>query len=210
MQPAPPSTARLEAFSDGVFAVAITLLVLDLKVNAPAGGLAHALAVAWPHYTTYVVSFLTIGIIWMNHHAQFDRIVKADRTLMVLNLLLLMFVTLIPFPTGLLATHLGTGRDQQVAAALYAASLLAMGLSFFSTYLWAARRKLFAGWIREQHVGYLIRRNGAGLLAYAIAIAVAFANAYVSLALCGLVAIYYLYPGRSLKNDEPPAAPTTP
>jgi uncharacterized membrane protein len=194
--PPPPSTSRLEAFSDGVFAVAITLLVLGLSVTARPGHLASALGHEWPHYATYAVSFLTIGIIWMNHHAQFDRIDHADRTLMVLNLVLLMFVTLIPFPTGLLATYLHAGTDEHVAAAVYASTLLAMAISFFSTYVWAAHRKLFAPWVGEQHVGYLVRRNGAGLVVYAIAIAVAFESASVSLALCGAVAIYYLHPGR--------------
>ena len=189
-----------------MFAVAATLLVLDLTVD-PKLSLSAGLAKAWPRYATYVISFLTIGIIWMNHHAQFERIAQSDRTLMVLNLVLLMFVTLTPFPTGLLATHLRSAGDQHVAAAFYAGTLLAMGLSFFSTYLWAARRGLFATWVGDQHVGYLLRRNGAGLLVYAIAIAVAFANAYVSLALCGLVALYYLYPGRSLPAGEGGGAP---
>jgi uncharacterized membrane protein len=198
MEAPAPSTHRLEAFSDGVFAVAATLLVLTLHVGT-GGGLAYELARQWPHYATYVVSFLTIGIIWMNHHAQFERIDHPDRTLMVLNLILLMFVTLIPFPTGLLADHLRSGSDEHVAAAVYAATLLAMSISFFSTYVWAARRQLFAKWVGEQHVGYLVRRNGAGLTVYAIAIAVAFANASVSLALCGLVALYYLHPGRPPK-----------
>jgi uncharacterized membrane protein len=195
MEAPTPSTDRLEAFSDGVFAVAATLLVLNLKVGS--GDLAHALGREWPHYATYVVSFMTIGIIWLNHHAQFQRIDHPDRTLMVINLFLLMSVTLIPFPTGLLADHLNSGADGHVAAAVYAASLLAMGIGFFATYLWAAHKKLFAGWVGEQHVGYLVRRNGAGLVVYATAIAVAFASAAVSLALCGLVALYYLHPGRA-------------
>jgi uncharacterized membrane protein len=194
----PHTTDRLETFSDGVFAVAITLLVLGLHVSAPRGALARALGLEWPHYATYVVSFLTIGIIWMNHHAQFKRIEHADRTLMVLNLILLMIVTAIPFPTSLLATYLHDGADEQVAAAVYAGTLLAMSIAFFSTYLWAARQKLFAPWVGEQQVGYLVRRNGAGLLVYAIAIGVAFASASVSLALCGVVALYYLHPGRSV------------
>jgi len=192
-----PSTARLEAFSDGVFAVAATLLVLDLGLSGT-GSLAQKLGHEWPHYATYVVSFLTIGIIWMNHHAQFDRIAVADRTLTVLNLFLLMFVTLIPFPTGLLASHL-TGTDGPVAAAVYAGTLLAMSVAFFSTYLWAAHRRLFGAWIAEQHIGYLLRRNVTGLGVYAIAIGVAFLNPNVSLALCGLVALYYLHPGRRLE-----------
>ena len=128
----PHTTDRLETFSDGVFAVAITLLVLGLHVSAPRGALARALGLEWPHYATYVVSFLTIGIIWMNHHAQFKRIEHADRTLMVLNLILLMIVTAIPFPTSLLATYLHDGADEQVAAAVYAGTLLAMSIAFFS------------------------------------------------------------------------------
>jgi len=198
---AQPSTARLEAFSDGVFAVAITLLVLDLK--DPGTPLAHGLGRMWPHYATYVVSFLTIGIIWMNHHLQYERIVRPDRTLMVLNLLLLMSVTVIPFPTGLLARHLQLRSDEHVAAALYAATLLTMGLAFFATNLWAARRGLFADWILEHHLPYVIARNGFGLVIYAIAVGVAFASAPVSLALCGIVALYYLYPGRRLRPATP-------
>ena len=193
-----PSTARLEAFSDGVFAVAATLLVLNLGLHG-AGTLAQQLGREWPHFATYVVSFLTIGIIWMNHHTQFDRIAVADRTLTVLNLFLLMFVTLIPFPTGLLASHI-TGPDQHVAAAVYAGTLLAMSTAFFATYLWAAHRRLFGAWIAERHVGYLLRRNVAGLGVYVAAIGVAFLNADVSLALCGLVALYYLHPGRRLEG----------
>ena len=187
----------METFSDGVFAVAITLLVLNLK--DPGTPLGHKLAQQWPEYAAYVVSFLTIGIIWMNHHAQYERIVRPDRTLMVLNLLLLMFVTLIPFPTGLVADHLQSGTDEHLAAALYAATLLTMGVAFFATNLWAARRRLFADWILERHLGYVMRRNGAGLGVYAIAVGVAFASAEVSLLLCGLAALYYLYPGRPLK-----------
>ena len=191
-----PTTARLEAFSDGVFAVAATLLVLNLGLSG-AGSLAHQLGREWPHYATYVVSFLTIGIIWMNHHAQFDRIPAADRTLTVLNLFLLMFVTLIPFSTRLLAGHL-KGSGGSVAAAVYAGTLLAMSIAFFATYLWAAHRRLFGAWIAERDVGYLVRRNLTGLGVYVVAIGVAFLNADVSLALCGLVALYYLHPGRRL------------
>lgn len=196
--PSDPTTDRLEAFSDGVFAVAATLLVLDLTVkHAPAGHLAHALGALWPSYATYVVSFMTIGIVWLNHHAQFRNIARADRTLMVINLVLLMFVTLTPFPTTLLASHFNPGADERTAAALYAATLFAMGVSFFASYLWCARRNLFEGWIDDRHVIYLIRRNMLGLFIYAAAIGLAFVNAPASLALCGLVAIYYLLPARA-------------
>jgi len=198
-EPDRSATKRLEAFSDGVFAVAITLLVLDL--HDPPGNLAHGLGELWPHYATYVVSFLTIGIIWMNYHTAFDRIEWADRTLMVLNLLLLMFVTVIPFPTGLLADHLNGGSDEHVAAAVYAGSLLTMGVWFFCLYLWSWRRGLFGNWLRDEHIGYIVRRNLAGLVVYAGAVGIAFASAEASLVMCGLVALYYLHPGRRLAEE---------
>ncbi|HXR29108.1 MAG TPA: TMEM175 family protein [Solirubrobacteraceae bacterium] len=198
MEASPPTTDRLEAFSDGVFAVAATLLVLNLSAHVGKGQrLADALGSEWPHYATYVVSFLTIGIIWLNHHVTFNRIARTDRTLMVLNLVLLMFVTLTPFPTGLLAQYLNSGSNEIVAAAFYATTMLAMSIAFFSIYVWAARRRLFADEIDDRHAGYLLRRNGAGLLVYAAAIALAFVSAPVSLGLCGLVAIYYLLPARA-------------
>ena len=196
--PADPTTERLETFSDGVFAVAATLLVLNLtSVNPPAGQLAHKLGQLWPSYATYVVGFMTIGIVWLNHHAQFRHIATADRTLMIINLLLLMVVTLTPFPTSLLAGHLKSGPDEHVAAVLYASTLFAMGVAFFSSYVWCARRHLFEAWIDERHVSYLIRRNIKGLFVYAVAIGLGFVNAPTSLALCGVVAIYYLFPARA-------------
>jgi uncharacterized membrane protein len=199
MNDAANPTGRLEAFSDGVFAVAITLLVLSLSVKYDPGHLGHSLAAEWPHYATYVVSFLTVGIIWMNHHAQFERIVRADRTLMILNLVLLMFVTLIPFPTNLLATYLHVPSDQHVAAAAYAATMLAMSIAFFATYLWATHAKLFSEQLAAHDIRYLVRRNGAGLFVYLGAIVVAFFSPTLSLVLCGLTAVYYTFPGRALK-----------
>ncbi len=123
-------TNRIEAFSDGVFAIAITLLVLELRVpDAPAGHLAEALLHQWPAYASYVVSFLIIGIIWVNHHAMFQHIVKADRTLVFLNLLLLLCVSFIPFPTALLADFFHAGADQYVAAVVYSTTMTAMGVA---------------------------------------------------------------------------------
>jgi len=96
----------METFTDGVFAIAATLLILEITVDTSrTTDLGSALLHLWPSYLAYVTSFITIGIIWMNHHALYTRIAYADRILLVLNLFLLMFVTLIPFPTGLLADH---------------------------------------------------------------------------------------------------------
>src|SRR2546423_5191916 len=99
------STARVEAFSDGVFAIAITLLVLGLRPLGAGRGLARDLAQQWPSYAAYVVSFGTIGIIWMNHSTLFGHLRRLDRPLVVANLLLLMVVAFIPFPTEFLASH---------------------------------------------------------------------------------------------------------
>src|ERR1041385_8087175 len=96
------STGRLEAFSDGVFSIAATLLVLELHVPDIGSGLGQALLAQWPSYLTYVTSFATIGIIWVNHHSLFEHVRQVDRPLLFLNLLLLITGSLIPFPTSLL------------------------------------------------------------------------------------------------------------
>ena len=191
------STDRLETFSDGVFAIAITLLILDIQVpHVEQGHLAHALVKLWPSYTTFVVSFLTIGIIWVNHHTQYEHIVRADRTLLFLNLNLLMWIVFIPFPTALLAEYLRGGEDQHVAAAVYSGVLFVMGISFFIVWFYAARRGLLAEQLTRDTVRRLVRRNAIGEIAYAAAIAIAFVSAPVSLAICGLVALYYVFPGK--------------
>src|ERR1700759_1438633 len=98
------SPSRLEAFSDGVFAIAITLLVLDLGVPEPgSGSLGHELLAQWPSYASYVISFLTIGIIWINHHAAFGRLRVVDHSILIWNLALLMTVSVLPFTTRLMA-----------------------------------------------------------------------------------------------------------
>jgi uncharacterized membrane protein len=195
------TTGRIEAFSDGVFAIAITLLVLDLKVPEVDHGLGHALAQEWPRYASYATSFLTIGIIWVNHHAMFDRIVRVDRTLMFVNLLLLMLVSLIPFPTALLSRFLRSGPDQHVAAAVYSGTLLAMGITFFAVWLRASRgRRLIDAALPAPVVSAITRRNIVGQPIYLAALAAAFVSAAASLALCALGALYYVFPGRTIRS----------
>ena len=126
------STNRLEAFSDGVIAVAVTLLVLNIEVPAPGSGhsLGHELAHQWPTYAAYVTSFITIGIIWINHHAMISRLGRADHTILMLNLLLLLSIGVLPFGTNLIATYLREGHGENLAAAIYAGLFLAMSLAF--------------------------------------------------------------------------------
>src|SRR4051794_40035156 len=139
---------RIEAFSDGVFAIAITLLVLEIHVPEDAeNGLGQALIDQWPAYASYVVSFFVIGIIWINHHAVFDHLARADRPLLFLNLLLLLFVAVLPFPTNLIATYMQEGgADERGAAGVYSGTMTGVGLAFGALWTYASRpRRLLGG-----------------------------------------------------------------
>lgn len=189
------STSRLEAFSDGVFAVAITLLVLDIR--PPAGrdtqsSLWHGLGDLWPHYAAYAVSFLIIGIVWINHHAVLALISHVDRALAFLNLLLLMSVALIPFATALLAEYLSHGDAEHAAAAGYSVVITLMGAAFGALWIYASRggRLLVQGFPRED-LPRVTRRFVIGTPVYAVTIGVAFLSAPACLALHALLAIYY-------------------
>jgi uncharacterized membrane protein len=174
------SKARLEAFSDGVFAIAITLLVLEIKVPSPDSGhsLAHGLVELWPSYAGFSVSFITIGIIWVNHHAVFATVDSVDRPLLFKNLLLLLTVSFIPFPTAVMAEYLRADSGESLAAAFYAGSFFVMGVAFRQIWPHAARN-----WAS---------RVGPAL--YLTAAALAFLNAYLTLAVCAALAIYYALP----------------
>jgi uncharacterized membrane protein len=112
-------TNRLEAFSDGVFAIAITLLVLEIKVPPPDMTLEAGLLRLWPSYLAYTVSFLVIGAIWINHHAMFRHIVRVDETLLLLNVLHLMLIAFLPFPTAVLAEAFHRKAGEPIATAFY-------------------------------------------------------------------------------------------
>lgn len=132
------NVSRVEAFSDGVFAVAITLLVLQFAVpDVQSGKLLAALLAQWPLLVTYVASFLTVGVIWVNHHTIFSGIKQADRTLQFINLILLLFVVLVPYPTQLLARYLQSGSNSSVAAAFYGVVMTGMGIAFQALVAWA-------------------------------------------------------------------------
>lgn len=193
------TTGRLEVFSDAVFAIAITLLVLDVRVPAQDGGaLAQALAEQWPHYAAHAVSFLTIAIVWVNHHTQFTHIARADRTLLFANLLLLFWVAFIPFPTALVADYLRAGGgDARVAAVVYTTTLELTSVTFLLLWRHARRAGLLAENEPPDQVGRLIRRNMVGQTAYLAGILLAVtASAAASVALCAAAAFYFVHPGR--------------
>lgn len=137
-------TGRIEAFSDGVFAIAITLLVLNLKVpghlEVEHQGLAHLLAMRWPSYLAFITSFVTILVIWVKHHWMFTLIQRSDHAFLYWNGLLLFFVTFLPFPTALLAEYL-LHPEAKLAANLYTGTVFAISLSFYGLWWHAAKGK---------------------------------------------------------------------
>ncbi len=193
------STNRLEAFSDGVLAVAITLLVLDIHVPEPGRGgqsLADNLAHAWPNYAAYVTSFVTIGIIWINHHAMIGRLRKADHTILVLNLFLLLSIAILPFATSLMARYLQQPHDQHLAAAVYGGAFLVMSVIFsvMQRHILFDKADLLVEGLDEQRRRTILRWGITGLIPYAVATALAAVSAYVTLAICAALALFYALP----------------
>jgi uncharacterized membrane protein len=200
------STNRLEAFSDGVFAIAITLLVLEIHVPEPGSGqgLGHELLTQWPSYAAFVVSFLTIGIIWINHHAMVRRLRRVDHSILIWNLLLLMTVSALPFTTALMAAYLKESNGESLAAAVYSGSFLLMGLVFagMNRHILFKRVDFLEEDLDEPTRRLTLKRAVAGLLPYAIATAVAPISPYLTLAICAGVAAFYASPAASASDLE--------
>jgi uncharacterized membrane protein len=186
---------RLEAFSDGVFAVAITLLALNLAVDGPGHGtLAHQLAEKWPGYVAYLISFFTIGIIWVNHHALVSNVAQVTRGLLYLNLVLLLFVVLIPVTTGTVADYLaGGGFDAKLAVAVYGVALEGMSIGIGSMLEWSLGEGRTLTPVPADKRGAARIRFMSGGLVYLLVIALAFVSAPAALALSGAVAVYYIF-----------------
>ena len=194
----------MEAFSDGVFAVAITLLVLDIKVpepplpGEPHNSLGHDLVagVQWPHYAAYVVSFLTIGIIWINHHAMLRRLRATDQIIMTLNLLLLMTVVALPFTTALVATYLRASYGHGLAAGVWSGSFLLMSIAFSALHRHILFNKthLLVRELPAAERQRIFRRNTAGLAPYLLATVISVVSAYASVAICAAIAVFYALP----------------
>jgi uncharacterized membrane protein len=199
---------RLEAFSDGVIAVAITLLVLDLRVPQIDPRHPHSLVWLlgqhWPSYAAYITSFFTIGIIWINHHAMISRLREADHSILILNTLLLMSIGVLPFATALMATYLRESHGESVAAAIYSGAFLVMSLFFglLNRHILLNRSHLLS-WelpLRERHRIY--SRAAIGLIPYLLATILAFVSPYITLAICAAVAAYYALPIASGPNRQ--------
>jgi uncharacterized membrane protein len=135
-------TTRLEAFSDGVFAITITLLILEIKPPTDYERLLHGLAALWPSYLAYAVTFLFIGQVWANHHVMFDHIRAADRVVLLLNTMLLMVVAFLPFATSVLAGALRNGHGERTAVVFYAVAFDVTALTFNAVWQYARRHRL--------------------------------------------------------------------
>ncbi|MDQ2984492.1 MAG: TMEM175 family protein [Actinomycetota bacterium] len=189
-------TARIEAFSDGVFAIAITLLIIEIHVPDPSHteSLGHELLQTWPSYVAYLTSFLTIGVMWINHHHVFSFITQADRTLLLLNTLLLMMIAFVPFPTAVLAQFIET-KGAREGALLYGATLTLTAIVFFAWWRYAsADRRLIGDHVADEQLDEITRAYTPGTLLYGGSALVAFISPWVSAALYLLIAVFYALP----------------
>jgi uncharacterized membrane protein len=185
-------TTRVEAFSDGVMAIAITLLILEVKVPHE-GPLLPALGRLWPSYLAYLASFFTIGVIWLNHHAFFGRVRRIDHALAWCNLALLLGVSFLPFPTAVLAEHVVHGGwDARIAAAFYGLVGVLMTIPWVLMWRRLARRpSLMEPGFEAAFARAEGRRAWVGVVVYAVCIGVGMAAPVAALILFVAVAVFY-------------------
>jgi uncharacterized membrane protein len=200
-------TRRLEAFADGVFAIAATLLIIDVTADGAGGALGHAVEHDWPQYAAYAVSFLTIGIMWINHHTCLRQIDRADRTFLTINLVLLMCIAFVPYPTRLVAEHL---RDHglRAAALTYGVTLTTTAVFYNAFWFYAATgRRLISPEADHRTVTGISRSYVPGPAIYGTATLVALWSPRVAVALFAGIAVFYLAES-SLFGHEPASTRT--
>jgi TMEM175 potassium channel family protein len=190
-------TGRLETFADGVIAIAITLLILEVKVPTAKGDqLAAAVVHAWPSYAGYAVSFLTIGVIWVNHHHMFKLIERTTHAFLMLNVVFLMTIAFLPWPTALVAGYIRDPAGRQVAAAVYGLTMVAIAVMFNLVWWYASNRgRLLVPGIDAATIAATNRSYLLGPIVYGAAALIAPLNAFVSLSIYAALAVYWLLPG---------------
>jgi uncharacterized membrane protein len=186
----------------------MTILIFNVtQPESKPGELLPALLRQWPTYAAYAGSFLTVGVLWMNHHAVFERLVAMNRTLMLLNLLLLMTIVFVPFPTALLGTHFGNPSDASTAATLYALTFLLVSIFFSILWMYALSkpRHLWPGFDREAARRQL-PRFVVGLVIYLLCLPIAQFSPTAVVGLVAVSALYYMFeslpevPGRTVQS----------
>lgn len=193
-------TGRIEAFSDGVFSIAATLLVLELKPPPAAIPFWQGLLAQWPGFLSFLLSFLFIGIMWISHHRLLSHVRRSDDVLMAVNMLLLLGVVWIPYPTSLMAQAVGTGSMHE-AALLYNGSYLAIAL-LFNLLLFACVHR---GLVDRSYSGvqHIARRYALGPSLYLLCFLLTWLSVPLSLALNGAIAVYFLIsPDVSLRSHS--------
>jgi uncharacterized membrane protein len=193
---------RMGAFCDGVFAIALTLLVLELRVPAAdivgREGLWHALGGHWSSYGAFALSFGIIGIMWANHHSLFRYIGRTNHIFSMLNLGLLFFTVLLPFPTAVLATYLPSPEARTPATVLYGANLVMTAIFFNLLWRYAIKgRRLLRPEADQQLVDAVTAEYRLGPVFYGAATLLAFVSVWVSLGIHGLLAAMFLLPNKS-------------
>jgi uncharacterized membrane protein len=196
-EPTPDDTGRLETFADGVMAIAITLLILEIDVPHVEGrSLANALSRQWPSYAAFVVSFLTIGIIWVNHHHMFKLIARTNHTFLMLNVVFLMMICVLPWPTALVAAYIRDPHARSVATAVYAGAMVAIAIMFNLVWRYAAaNHRLLVPGISDVALAKMNRNYLAGPVIYVATLLIAFVEPYASLIAFAALDIYWLLPG---------------
>src|SRR5438309_11812445 len=202
------TTSRLETFADGVFAIAATLLILnvDAQIGAAPADLGAGLLHMWPSYVAYAVSFLTIGIIWVNHHTVMTQVARADRTFLFLTVVFLLCVAFIPFPTRLVAEHV---RDQgaRAAALTYGITLTATAVMFQAIWLYAALgRRLLRADADDRLVRGITRSYLPGPFIYLTATLIALVSPTASVVLYGAIALFYVAESSLFGGSRGPGA----
>jgi TMEM175 potassium channel family protein len=198
-----PGTGRLETFSDGVFAIAATLLVLEFSVTSTRD-LGHQLLHLWPSYLAYVTSFVTIGIIWMNHHHTVSLIGRVDRTFLFVNNLLLLTIAFLPFPTKLVADYL-RGDGEKAATLAYAGTFVLMAVLHQVWWQYARRgRRLIAEGVPDSALRAVDQAYAPGVPMYGTVFVVAFFSPLAAVFLTFAIAAFYL-PSAALfdRRSEP-------
>jgi uncharacterized membrane protein len=183
-------SARLETFSDGVFAIAAPLLILEITLPGTKS-VVHELVHAWPSYVAYAISFLTIGIIWVNHHTVMEQIDRVDRTFLFLNVVFLMIVAFSPFPTRVLAENLREGS--KAASFAYGLTFTLMAVFYGALWFYAAEgRRLIAASADQRMVSGISRSFAPGSVIYGLATLSSLLSAYLAVALYAAIALFYV------------------
>jgi len=199
-------TGRVEGFSDAVFAIAMTLLVIEIKIpsheQVAVNGLAQSLAALWPSYLAFLTSFVTILVIWVHHHWLFGLIRKIDHPFLYCNGLLLLLVTFVPFPTALLAEY-STHPEAKVAANLYIGTFLVISLAFDVLWRYASIRLLSsnATSVKKDEAAQITKQYRFGPPLYFAAFGLSFVSETLSLALCLLLALFFALGGWPIRKS---------